>query len=66
MYLSLPNYIFEWKRNNGWVPSTRLVSPKFLKDLDDGKLDSNRYDIKYNPVYFDSEECLILLTLTAV
>ena len=43
------------------TPLHRLVSYKFLKDLDDGKLDSNRYDIKYNPVYFDGEECLILL-----
>ena len=43
------------------TPLHRLVSPKFLKDLDDGKLDFTIYDIKYNPVYFDGEECLILL-----
>ena len=43
------------------APRHRLVSSKFLKDLDDGKLDSTSYNIKYNPVYFDAEECLILL-----
>ena len=43
------------------TPRHRLVSSKFLKDLDDGKLDSTSYNIKYNPVYFDAEECLILL-----
>lgn len=43
------------------TPRHRLVSPEFLKDLDDGKLDSTIYNIKYNPVYFDGEECLILL-----
>jgi hypothetical protein len=42
-------------------PPHRLVSPKFLKDLDDGKLDFTIYNIKYNSVYFDGEECLILL-----
>jgi hypothetical protein len=43
------------------TPRHRLVSHEFLKDLDDGKLDFTIYDIKYNPVYFDGEECLILL-----
>jgi len=43
------------------TPQHRLVSHEFLKDLDDGKLDFTIYDIKYNPVYFDGEECLILL-----
>jgi hypothetical protein len=32
-----------------------------LKDLDTGKRDSIVYNIKYNTVYFDGEECLILL-----
>lgn len=46
-----------------WLSTSihRLVPPEFLKDLDTGKRDSIVYNIKYNPVYFDAEECLILL-----
>lgn len=43
------------------TPLHRLVSVEFLRKLENGKLDSNRYDIKFNPSRFDGEECLLLL-----
>jgi len=45
----------------GSTPLQRLVSDKFWEDLKNGKLDSNSYDITYNPSRFDGEDCLLLL-----
>ena len=43
------------------TPLHRLVSVEFLRKLENGNLDSNSYDIKFNPSRFDGEECLLLL-----
>jgi len=44
-----------------YTPPHRLVSDEFYKELNNGKLDSNSYDITYNPSRFDGEECLLVL-----
>lgn len=44
-----------------YTPLHRLVSDEFYKDLNNGTLDSNSYDIAYNPSRFDGEKCLLVL-----
>ena len=44
-----------------YTPPHRLVSDEFYKELNDGMLDSNSYDITYNPSRFDGEDCLLVL-----
>jgi hypothetical protein len=45
----------------GYTPLHRLVSDEFYKELNNGTLDSNSYDIEDNSSRFDGEECLLLL-----
>ena len=42
-----------------YTPPHRLVSDKFYKELNNGTLDSNSYDITHTR--FDGEECLLVL-----
>lgn len=53
-------YLKYWASEWLPVPPHRLVSPEFWKTLNDGQLDSNEYNIAFNPVRFDAEECMIV------
>ena len=42
-----------------YTPHHRLVSEDFYRNLKNGDLDNIEYDIKYDPLVFDAEKCLI-------
>jgi hypothetical protein len=43
-----------------YTPQHRLASSEFLKNLNDGVFDSIEYDVTFNPLVFNAEECFIV------
>jgi hypothetical protein len=43
-----------------YTPQHRLASSEFLKNLNDGVFDSIEYDVAFNPLVFNAEECFIV------
>lgn len=43
-----------------YTPHHRLVSDDFYRNLNDGMFDHIEYDIKFNLLVFNAEECLIV------